>query len=194
MTWNPQQYLKFGGERLRPAHDLLARIAIEEPRHIVDLGCGTGTVTALLRARWPEAPIVGVDNSGSMLERARSALPDVQWEFADLATWAPATPPDLLVSNAALHWLDDHATLFPRLLSHLRPDGVLAVQMPAQHLAPSHQLGYALAESSRWRRQAARSRASPADPRSARILFAASTASIVVGHVVYRICPDVDRR
>ena len=151
MTWNPQQYLKFGGERLRPAHDLLARITIEEPRHIVDLGCGTGTVTALLRARWPEASIVGVDNSESMLERARSVLPDVGWEFADLARWAPATPPDLLVSNAALHWLDDHATLFPRLLSHLRPDGVLAVQMPAQHAAPSHQLGYALAESARWR-------------------------------------------
>ena len=151
MTWNPQQYLKFGGERLRPAHDLLARIAIERPRHIVDLGCGTGTVTALLRAHWPEAQIVGVDNSESMLKRARSALPDVEWEFADLARWAPATPPDLLVSNAALHWLDDHETLFPRLLSHLRPDGVLAVQMPAQHLAPSHQLGYALAESARWR-------------------------------------------
>jgi trans-aconitate 2-methyltransferase len=151
MTWDPQQYLKFGGERLRPAHDLLARIAIDAPRQIVDLGCGTGTVTALLRARWPEAQIVGVDNSKSMLERARTALPDVAWEFADLAKGAPATPPALLVSNAALQWLDDHATLFPRLLSHLRPGGVLAIQMPAQHAAPSHQIGYALAESPRWR-------------------------------------------
>ena len=151
MTWDPQQYLKFGGERLRPAHDLLARIAIDTPRQIVDLGCGTGTVTALLRARWREAQIVGVDNSKSMLERARIALSDATWEFADLAKWAPATPPDLLVSNAALQWLDDHATLFPHLLSHLRPGGVLAVQMPAQHAAPSHQIGYALAESARWR-------------------------------------------
>ena len=151
MTWDPQQYLKFGGERLRPAQDLLARVTFDTPRHIVDLGCGTGTVTALLRARWPDAQIVGVDNSKSMLERARTALPNVEWEFADLANWAPAVPPDLLVSNAALHWLDDHATLFPRLLSHLRPGGVLAVQMPAQHTAPSHQIGYALAESARWR-------------------------------------------
>lgn len=151
MTWDPQQYLKFGGERLRPAHDLLARVTLDTPRHIVDLGCGTGAVTALLRARWPGAQIVGVDNSRSMLERARTALPDVGWEFADLAKWTPAVPPDVLVSNAALHWLDDHAALFPRLLSHLRPGGMLAVQMPAQHAAPSHQIGYALAESARWR-------------------------------------------
>jgi trans-aconitate 2-methyltransferase len=150
MAWDPQQYLKFGGERLRPAHDLLARVTLATPRHIVDLGCGTGTVTALLRARWPDAQIVGVDNSEAMLERARAALPDVAWEFADLATWTPAAPVDLLVSNAALHWLDDHATLFPRLSSHLCPGGVLAVQMPAQHAAPSHEIGYALAESARW--------------------------------------------
>lgn len=151
MTWNPQQYLKFGGERLRPAHDLLARVALETPRHIVDLGCGTGTVTALLRARWPGAQIVGVDNSQAMLERARAALPDVAWELDDLAQWKAAAPVDLLVSNAALHWLEDHATLFPRLLSNLHPGGVLAVQMPAQHEAPSHRIGYDLAESARWR-------------------------------------------
>ena len=151
MTWDPRQYLKFGGERLRPAQDLLARVALDAPRYIVDLGCGTGAVTALIRARWPGAQIAGVDNSRPMLERARTAVADAAWEFADLAKWTPAAPPDLLVSNAALHWLDDHATLFPRLMSHLRPGGVLAVQMPAQHAAPSHQIGYALAESGRWR-------------------------------------------
>jgi len=151
VTWNPLQYLKFGGERLRPAHDLLARVRLEAPQYIVDLGCGTGTVTALLCARWPDAQIMGIDNSEQMLDRARAALPDVAWKLDDLAEWVPAAPVDLLVSNAALHWLDDHATLFPRLLSHLRPGGVLAVQMPAQHDAPSHQIGYDLAESTRWR-------------------------------------------
>jgi len=151
MAWNPEQYLKFGGERLRPALDLLARVAIEAPREIVDLGCGAGSVTALLRARWPAARIVGVDSSPPMLERARATLPDVEWMQADLADWAPDAAVDLLVSNAALHWLDDHATLFPRLLSYLRPGGVLAVQMPAQQDAPSHQIGYNLAESARWR-------------------------------------------
>ena len=151
MAWDPQQYLKFGGERLRPAQDLLARVALDAPQRIVDLGCGTGSVTALLRARWPAARIVGVDGSPAMLERAHAARSDIEWELADLAAWTPAAPVDLLFSNAALHWLDDHATLFPRLLSHLRPGGVLAVQMPAQHDAPSHQIGYALAQSARWR-------------------------------------------
>lgn len=86
-----------------------------------------------------------------MLERARAALPDVEYKLDNLAQWTPVTPPDLLVSNAALHWLDDHATLFPRLLSFLHSGGVLAVQMPAQHGAPSHQIGYELAQSTRWR-------------------------------------------
>ena len=151
MVWNPEQYLKFGGERLRPAHDLLSRVTLQAPRHVADLGCGTGTVTALLRARWPHAEIVGVDNSPAMLERARSALPDVAWKLHDLARWRPEAPLDLLVSNAALHWLDDHVSLFPRLLSYLASGGILAVQMPAQYSAPSHQIGYEIADNPRWR-------------------------------------------
>ncbi len=151
MTWNPQQYLKFGNERLRPAYDLLARVPLESPATIADLGCGTGTVTALVRYRWPKAAVVGIDNAPAMLERARTALPEVVFETADLAHWRSAAPVDLLVSNAALHWLDDHPTLFPRLLSCLAPGGVLAVQMPAQHEAPSHRIGYALADSPRFR-------------------------------------------
>jgi len=151
MSWDPQQYLKFGGERLRPAVDLLSRVQVEDPSNVADLGCGTGTVTALLRSRWPQARMVGVDSSAAMLERARVALPDVTWQAADLAQWQPESALDLLVSNAALHWLDDHATLFPRLISHLTEGGVLAVQMPAQHNAPSHRIGYELAEDPRWR-------------------------------------------
>lgn len=151
MTWNPQQYLKFGGERLRPAHDLVARVPLTEPSEIVDLGCGTGAVTEILHARWPDAHITGIDNSPAMLERARKTLPDMSWQSQDLARWTSAQPVDLIVSNAALHWLDAHQTLFPQLMSQLRPGGLLAVQMPAQHRAPSHVLGYELAESPRWR-------------------------------------------
>src|SRR5438067_11505087 len=119
MTWNPQQYLKFGGERLRPAHDLIARVPLAQPQQIVDLGCGTGAVTELLRARWPDAHITGVDNSAAMLERARQSLPDVSWQLQDLAHWKSAAPVDLIVSNAALHWLDAHAALLPQLISQL---------------------------------------------------------------------------
>ncbi|MEP7207967.1 MAG: methyltransferase domain-containing protein [Casimicrobiaceae bacterium] len=151
MVWNPQQYLKFGSERLRPARDLLAQVLLEAPTAVADLGCGTATVTALIRERWPRAMLTGVDNSPTMLEGARAALPDVTFVNADLGRWQPSAPLDLLVSNAALHWLDDHGTLFPRLVSFLHPGGVLAVQMPAQHEGPSHRLGYELADSPPFR-------------------------------------------
>jgi trans-aconitate 2-methyltransferase len=153
VSWNPPQYLKFGAERLRPAQDLLARVPLSAPRSIVDLGCGTGTVTALITARWPQARTAGVDNSQPMLERARASVPGVTWEVADIAKWSPPAPVDLLASNAALQWLDDHATLFPRLMSNINAGGVLAVQMPAQHDAPSHKIGFKLAKSPRWRAQ-----------------------------------------
>lgn len=151
MSWDPQQYLKFGAERLRPALDLLARVPIDAPLEIADLGCGTGTMTALVRDRWPDARVVGIDNSAPMLERARAAVPGVTWQTADIAAWTPAAPIDLLASNAALHWVDRHESLFPRLVSILKPGGVLAVQMPAQQNAPSHRLGIDLALSERWR-------------------------------------------
>ncbi len=153
MSWNPPQYLKFGAERLRPAQDLLARVPLSAPANIVDLGCGTGTVTALIKGRWPQARIVGIDNSQPMLERARVSVPGVAWEVADIAKWNPRAPIDLLVSNAALQWLEDHRTLFPRLVSNVNAGGALAVQMPAQHGAPSHQIGFKLAKSPRWRKQ-----------------------------------------
>jgi trans-aconitate 2-methyltransferase len=150
VSWDPQQYLKFGAERLRPALDLLARVPLDAPRDVIDLGCGTGAVTALIKDRWPDAHIVGIDTSAAMLERAHSSLAGVAWQAADIATWAAPAPIDLLVSNAALHWIDEHETLFPRLVSNLKPGGVLAVQMPAQQNAPSHRLGIELARSARW--------------------------------------------
>ena len=138
MPWNPDQYLRFAEARLRPAHDLLARVDIDAPRHIADLGCGTGNVTGLVHARWPDANLTGVDSSDLMLARARAAMPEVRWVAADVARWTPAVPPDLIVSNAALHWLPDHAHLFPHLFGLLAPGGVLAVQMPGNFASPSH--------------------------------------------------------
>jgi trans-aconitate 2-methyltransferase len=148
VSWSPQQYLKFAGPRLRPALDLLGRIDVSAPVRVYDLGCGTGNVTALLAERWPEAQIVGVDSSQEML--ARAPVSNIVWERADLASWRPAQPPDLLFSNAALHWLDGHATLFPRLLSELAPGGVLAVQMPHNHGAPSHTAMVEAANAGPW--------------------------------------------
>jgi trans-aconitate 2-methyltransferase len=140
MRWDPTLYGGFAAPRLRPALDLLARVPLEAPRRIADLGCGGGQATRLLAQRWPAAELSGIDSSPDMLAEAAAKEPASRtaWVRCDVAAWTPAVPLDLIFSNAALHWLDDHATLFPRLLDMLAPGGVLAVQMPRNHGAPSH--------------------------------------------------------
>lgn len=150
MTWNPERYLTFGDQRTRPAVDLLARVALAAPARVADLGCGPGNSTGLLAARWPAAEVIAVDHSAEMLAKARASDVRATWVEADIAVWAPDRPLDLVYSNAALQWLGDHATLLPRLLGHVRPGGVLAVQMPRSFGSPSHRLARAVAGSGPW--------------------------------------------
>lgn len=138
MSWDPAQYLKFSGERLRPALDLLARVPAAAPRAVVDLGCGAGNLMPLLRQRWPQARLSGVDASPQMLAKARADYPQDEFVEADVGAWRPAQAVDVLYSNATLHWLDGHESLFPRLLEAVAPGGWLAVQMPRNFGAPSH--------------------------------------------------------
>jgi trans-aconitate 2-methyltransferase len=154
MTWDPAQYLKSEGHRLRPAIDLIARIPLAAPATIVDLGCGAGNVARVLADRFAGATIDGVDSDQSMLARAREATasdPRFRWTEGDLAHWQPPYPVDVIFSNAALHWLGVHDALFPALMGKLAPHGVLAVQMPDNHAAPSHQSLFDTARSPRWR-------------------------------------------
>jgi trans-aconitate 2-methyltransferase len=150
MSWNPQQYLKFSQPRLRPAMDLLARIPSAEPALVYDLGCGAGNVTAVLAERWPDARIIGVDSSATMLAQAARSLPRMQWVHQPLAGWQAERAADVIYSNAALHWLPDHRKLFPALVAMLAPGGVLAVQMPRNFSAPSHTLIEATARAGPW--------------------------------------------
>jgi trans-aconitate 2-methyltransferase len=136
--WNPAQYLRYGSERLRPALDLIARIQVDSPDTVYDLGCGTGTITGILKERWPDANVTGVDSSASMLEKTTDVETGVNWQHADLNQWQPETQADVVYSNAALHWLDNHYQLFPRLMDAVKLGGVLAVQMPENFSAPSH--------------------------------------------------------
>ena len=155
MTWSPEQYLKFADERSRPALDLAARVALASPKTIVDLGCGAGNVTRLLARRWPDAAITGLDLSAPMLAQARESTDPalrIEWREADTERWSPAgDAPELLFSNAALHWQDDHAALFPRLFAALGAGAVLAVQMPDNFAAPSHRGLADTVLSARWR-------------------------------------------
>jgi trans-aconitate 2-methyltransferase len=165
MSWNPEGYLAFGDHRTRPAVDLLARVPLAAPARVVDLGCGPGNSTALLCARWPEAEVLGVDNSAEMLARARNSEVPARWIEADIAGWVAEGPCEVIYSNAALQWVPDHERLLPRLLRELAPGGVLAVQMPRNFEAPSHVLLREVARAEPWaERVAARLLRSVAPP------------------------------
>ncbi|AMP10185.1 trans-aconitate 2-methyltransferase [Collimonas arenae] len=145
--WDAKQYMHFGNERLRPALDLLAYIPDQEPKHVVDLGCGTGNITALLKARWAHADVLGIDSSQNMLDKATATAPECRFLRADLGEWKAPQQVDVLYTNAALQWLPDHPSLFPHLLSSIRPGGWLAAQMPAMHNEPLRQMQGELADS-----------------------------------------------
>jgi len=150
MPWDPDQYLRFADHRRRPGIELLSRIPDMDARSIVDLGCGTGELTALLQLRWPGATVVGVDSSVDMIERAQANRPDMTWSIAGIEAWEPGDPVDLIFSNAALHWLDDHHDLFRKLRSSLADGGVLAVQMPDNWRAPTHRIPADVLDGSNW--------------------------------------------
>lgn len=136
--WNPALYRRFEDERTRPARELLDRVPLRDCKLAYDLGCGPGNSTELIVERYPQAKVIGLDNSPAMLESASKRLPGVPFELADIASWAPAQAPDLIYSNATLQWLSQHESLVPRLFSLLAPGGVLAVQMPDNLDEPSH--------------------------------------------------------
>ncbi|MEU5521246.1 trans-aconitate 2-methyltransferase [Streptomyces sp. NPDC047860] len=152
-VWDPAQYLRHADHRTRPFTDLLARIPElpEDPPRIADLGCGAGNVTAILAERWPAAQITGYDNSPEMLDKARADHGGLRFAHADVRTWTPDGPHDLIVSNATLHWVPGHADRFPEWIAGLAPGGTFAFQVPGNFDAPSHALMRELAGSARWR-------------------------------------------
>ena len=141
-TWNADQYLQFAEERTRPCRDLVARIALEHPRRIIDLGCGPGNSTRVIAARWPDARIAGLDSSPAMIEKARTECPSCDWIADDIERWTGGAdePYDLVFSNAALQWVPDHPRLFPKLLQRVAAGGALAVQMPGNWDSTAHNI------------------------------------------------------
>jgi trans-aconitate 2-methyltransferase len=134
-TWSPDDYLKFADPRARPFADLVARVATEDPAVVVDLGCGPGNTTRTLADRWPRAHVTGIDADVAMIDAAQRVAADVpdgrlSFASADIETWSPGGPVDVIVSNAALHWVPTHVELLPRWLGVLRPGGTLAFQVP----------------------------------------------------------------
>lgn len=150
MSWSAKQYSTFEGERTRPVRDLLAALPEHNVRTAVDLGCGPGNSTEALAARFPDASVTGLDNSSDMVASARTQRPGLQFEEADIGTWDPTEAFDVILANASLQWLPDHAHLYPRLISKLAPGGLLAVQTPDNLEEPAHRIMREVAADGPW--------------------------------------------
>jgi trans-aconitate 2-methyltransferase len=149
VRWDPAQYSRFAAERDRPFFDLTSRIDAIAPRHVVDIGCGQGHLTARLAQRWPQASVEGFDSSPEMIADA-AGLPGVTFSVADAANWQPPADVDVIVSNAALQWVPDHQQLIARWSSALPGGGWVAVQVPGNFDLPSHALMRRLAGEKQW--------------------------------------------
>ncbi|EJF69912.1 trans-aconitate 2-methyltransferase [Pseudomonas sp. Ag1] len=150
MTWSAKQYSMFEQQRTRPVRDLVAAIPEGDVRTAVDLGCGPGNSTEVLADRFPQAVVTGMDSSDDMLVDARKRLPALNFELADIGAWNPAQKFDVILANASLQWLPDHATLYPHLVNQLTPGGTLAVQTPDNLDEPAHKLAREVAADGPW--------------------------------------------
>lgn len=190
MPWNPDQYHKFQAARFAPFDDVAALITVREGIRAVDLGCGTGELTRRLADRLPGCDMLGIDNSPEMLERATAQARDgVRFAFQPVENFvAESSEWDLIFSNAALHWIPNHAKLFPALMAKVRPGGQIAVQMPSNfnHIAQSLVVDIALEEPFKTALKGF-VRYSPVQPIDAyaEMLFAAGFEAITVFEKIY---------
>lgn len=158
MKWDPSKYVEFGNHRDRPFHDLVTRVRADEPRKVIDLGCGPGNLTATLVDRWPDARVVGLDSSEEMLLRAQSLREQspheqssrLTFQLGNIAQWAPDADTDVVVTNAVLQWVPGHQEMMAGWLRALKPGAWFAMQVPGNFTSPSHTLMRELAESPRW--------------------------------------------
>ena len=162
--WSPTSYLQFEDERTRAARDLLAQVRPTGVRSVVDLGCGPGNSTELLALRFPQAELLGLDNSPAMLAEARRRLPQARFELADAADWTPDSGADLVFANALYQWIPDHLQQLQRLLAALRPGATLAVQMPDNLAEPMHRLMSEVAGAAQWKARLAGAARDPLPP------------------------------
>ena len=129
--WNSEQYLKFKNQRTQPAIDLAKRITIEQPKNILDIGCGPGNSTFVLKKMFPQAYILGVDNSEDMINKAKETYPNINFQLCDVTTDIDKMDTyDVIFSNACLQWIPNHKDVIPMLFKKLNKNGILAVQIP----------------------------------------------------------------
>lgn len=167
MRWSSKQYSKFEAERNRPIFDLLTQIQTPHVSTAIDVGCGPGNSTELLVNRFAGAAVTGIDSSPDMIAAARKRLPDLTFAITDIAAWDDPRAFDVILANASLQWVPDHAALFPRLASKLGCGGSLAVQMPDNLEEPAHRLMRDIASNGPWAGKLARAAGARAERKGA---------------------------
>ncbi len=154
--WDPDHYLKFMNERTQPSIDLVNKINSEcSPVQIVDIGCGPGNSSQVLLRRWPQAKLIGVDNSPAMIAKAKKDYPEQQWILSDVSTFESDMKFDLVFSNAAIQWIPDHENLFEKLGNLLSENGVIAMQVPQFQDMPLGQIIHSVSQNKRWKKETA---------------------------------------
>jgi len=150
--WNASQYLKFEKQRTQPAIDLANRIGLTNPVRILDVGCGPGNSSRVLKDKYIQARVIGIDNSENMLEKARADHPDIEFRLCDASGDLSELGEgyDIVFSNACLQWVPDHERLLGRLMGLLRKGGVLAVQVPYNWSEPIHIIIVEISKTDRW--------------------------------------------
>ena len=151
-NWNPIQYEKFLKDRTQPAIDLANRLEDFAPNSILDLGCGPGNSTKILKDKFPTAKIIGADNSDEMLKKARELYPDIEFIYLDANGDLNEVNEkfDIVFSNACIQWLPSHNELLPKLMTLLKPNGILAIQIPMQREHPVHIIINELVNTTKW--------------------------------------------
>jgi trans-aconitate 2-methyltransferase len=127
--WKAASYDRMSSPQLAMGRDVLDRLDLHGDERVLDAGCGTGRVTALLVDRLPHGEVVAVDGSQAMVDQAKERLGDAVEAFAtDLLELELDAPVDAILSTATFHWIADHDRLFARLLAALKPGGRLVAQ------------------------------------------------------------------
>lgn len=151
-NWNPIQYEKFIKDRTQPAVDLANRLEGLNPVSILDLGCGPGNSTKVLKDKFPKVKVIGADNSDEMLVKAKELYSDIEFitldangDFHELSEKF-----DVVFSNACIQWLPNHRKLLPKLMILLKPNGILAIQIPIQCEHPVHNIINELVNTTKW--------------------------------------------
>ncbi len=148
--WNPDRYLQFKSERTQPSFDLVARIELDKPKTIIDIGCGPGNSTQVLALRWRTSDVTGLDNSKAMIEKAGTDFPKQHWMLGDVRDMNGDTTYDLVFSSATLQWVPDHESLLPRLISLVNPGGAIAIQIPRFKTMPVSRAIDAVSKREKW--------------------------------------------